>query len=63
MKHLLPFVAIVALLATPGLSGEKPEPPSKEVFHKNHITGLWMMGQSLCDGSESLPLVTPSDSG
>ena len=63
MKHLLPFVAVVALLATPGLSGEKPEPPSKEVFHKNHITGLWMMGQSLCDGSESLPLVTSSDSG
>ncbi|MDE0864669.1 MAG: hypothetical protein OSA98_12845 [Rubripirellula sp.] len=63
MKHLLSFVAVVALLATPGLSGEKRKPPPKEVFHKNHITGLWMMRQFLCDGSESLPLVTPSDSG
>lgn len=27
------------------------------------ILGLWLMGQSLCDGSESLPLVTPEDSG
>ena len=63
MKHLLPFVAVVALLATHCFSDEKPKPAAKEVFRKNHITGLWMMGQSLCDGSESLPLVTPSDSG
>ena len=27
------------------------------------IFGIWMMGQSLCDGSESLPLVTPKDTG
>jgi acetyl esterase/lipase len=27
------------------------------------IVGLWLMGQSLCDGSESLPLVTPTDTG
>jgi hypothetical protein len=27
------------------------------------ITGLWFMGQSLGEGSESLPLVTPSDTG
>ena len=25
------------------------------------LSGIWMMGQSLCDGSESLPLVTPAD--
>lgn len=27
------------------------------------VVGLWLMGQSLCDGSESLPLVTPQDTG
>ncbi|WP_395751828.1 phosphate ABC transporter substrate-binding protein [Prosthecobacter sp.] len=27
------------------------------------ISGIWMMGQSLCDGSESLPIVTEKDSG
>jgi hypothetical protein len=27
------------------------------------LVGIWMMGQSLGDGSESLPLVTPEDTG
>ncbi len=27
------------------------------------LHGLWLMGQSLCDGSESLPIVTPQDTG
>lgn len=27
------------------------------------IFGLWLMGQSLCDGSDSLPIVTPADTG
>ncbi len=27
------------------------------------VAGIWMMGQSLGDGSESLPLVTPDDTG
>ncbi len=27
------------------------------------ISGIWLMGQSLCDGSESLPVVTGEDSG
>jgi hypothetical protein len=27
------------------------------------ISGIWMMGQSLCDGSESLPVVTEKDTG
>lgn len=27
------------------------------------LAGIWMMGQSLGDGSESLPLVTPEDTG
>ncbi len=26
------------------------------------VSGIWMMGQSLCDGSESLPLVSTNDS-
>ena len=30
---------------------------------KQPIVGIWLMGQSLCDGSESLPLVTPKDTG
>ena len=27
------------------------------------VVGFWLMGQSLCDGSESLPLVSPEDAG
>jgi len=27
------------------------------------ISGIWMMGQSLCDGSESLPVVSTKDTG
>ena len=27
------------------------------------ISGIWLMGQSLCDGSESLPVVSVKDSG
>jgi hypothetical protein len=30
---------------------------------KQPIVGIWLMGQSLCDGSESLPLVTLKDTG
>jgi hypothetical protein len=30
---------------------------------KPALDGIWMMGQSLGDGSESLPLVTPNDTG
>jgi hypothetical protein len=37
--------------------------PSDRAALTKGIVGLWMMGQSLCDGSESLPLVTPTDSG
>lgn len=62
MKQLLPFVAVVALLATHCFSDEKPHRPSVRVVLRKQIVGLWMMGQSLCDGSESLPLVTPTDS-
>jgi hypothetical protein len=30
---------------------------------KPTLSGIWLMGQSLCDGSESLPLVTSADTG
>jgi hypothetical protein len=34
-----------------------------EVKPGSSIAGLWLMGQSLCDGSESLPVVTTGDTG
>lgn len=34
-----------------------------EVKQEKSIAGIWLMGQSLCDGSESLPLATPQDTG
>lgn len=38
---------------------------SSVLLHQDDKTllGLWLMGQSLCDGSESLPIVTPDDTG
>lgn len=43
------------LLALTGLVGAADTAPK--------ISGIWMMGQSLCDGSESLPVVTSADTG
>ncbi|WP_397383638.1 phosphate ABC transporter substrate-binding protein [Prosthecobacter sp.] len=43
------------LLALTGLAGAADTAPK--------ISGIWMMGQSLCDGSESLPVVTREDTG
>ena len=63
MKRLSLFVAATAFLAAHCFSGEKLNTPSNRLVLKNHIVGLWLMGQSLCDGSESLPLVTPTDPG
>ena len=34
-----------------------------EVKPKESISGIWLMGQSLCDGSESLPVVSATESG
>jgi len=34
-----------------------------EAEESQAIVGIWVMGQSLGDGSESLPLVTPADTG
>lgn len=52
------FLAIIAALLSPLLAIGQPAPTLK-----SHIVGLWMMGQSLCDGSESLPIVTTTDTG
>lgn len=42
-------------------------PPSvaiaQQPMKNTWIAGLWLMGQSLCDGSESLPIVTTTDPG
>ena len=37
--------------------------PQTNVLKQAQIAGLWLMGQSLCDGSESLPIVTMADPG
>jgi hypothetical protein len=37
--------------------------PSVAAGDDEFVDGIWMMGQSLGDGSESLPLVTPDDTG
>jgi len=50
MKHC--FLAFALLLASSLAADEKPA-----------IAGIWLMGQSLCDGSESLPIVSADDSG
>src|SRR5437868_4035017 len=44
------------------LSAARGEAPNDNNL-KTPVTGLWLMGQSLCDGSESLPLVTTADPG
>ena len=46
--------AILVLLLCVQMLAEGPKPS---------ISGIWLMGQSLCDGSESLPVVTSEDSG
>lgn len=60
MKYLRLFVAAFALLA---ISGHGETEPKTDLKAKNHIIGLWLMGQSLCEGSQSLPIVTPTDTG
>lgn len=55
-------MAVVVLLTTRCFSDENTSSRSDRVFKKD-IVGLWLMGQSLCEGAESLPLVTPNDPG
>ena len=47
------FTVVASLFLTQSLTAD-PSPT---------ISGIWMMGQSLCDGSESLPIVSTADTG
>lgn len=59
--RLLRFSLIVSsLLAIPGFS--EPSPKGRRL-DGNNVIGLWLMGQSLCEGSQSLPIVTPEATG
>lgn len=50
-------VIAATLLLLPGVAS------AQQPMKNTAIIGLWLMGQSLCDGSESLPIVTTSDPG
>ncbi len=56
-------VAGCLLVLCSGLTELGAEEAHQLLARKDAVVGLWLMGQSLCDGSESLPLVTPADSG
>ena len=61
MKLLLFFVVVMVLSVTDCFSEERPQPASDRPLIQRDIVGLWLMGQSLCEGAESLPIVTHSD--
>ncbi|HAW31701.1 MAG TPA: phosphate ABC transporter substrate-binding protein, partial [Planctomycetaceae bacterium] len=61
MKPLLLFVAIMFFPITDCFSAERPQSVSDQTLIQRDIVGLWLMGQSLCEGAESLPIVTHSD--
>lgn len=52
-----------SLLAAIGASLLMPPTNAAEPKAEEVITGIWLMGQSLCDGSESLPVVSGHDTG
>jgi len=52
MRALCASLCFPLALLSPTVAEDKPA-----------LAGIWMMGQSLGDGSESLPLVTPEDTG
>lgn len=54
-------IGAIALLSFVSL-GRAQSTPREDAF-QTPVVGLWLMGQSLCEGSESLPLVTATDSG
>lgn len=60
MKALILLLTASSLFVLRGFS---ETPKQDHLQTKDHIIGLWMMGQSLCDGSQSLPIVTPADTG
>lgn len=53
MKKLSLYLGLFATLSMRFAHASDPAPT---------ISGIWMMGQSLCDGSESLPIVSTKDS-
>jgi hypothetical protein len=59
---LIPAIIVIAACASVHAQSSTPPPIGHEEPPAT-IHGLWMMGQSLCDGSESLPIVTAEDKG
>ncbi len=65
--HLSRMSVLVAVMVCPGFCDEasrlkQPAYTDHSAFGQD-IVGLWMMGQSLCEGAESVPVVTSTDSG
>lgn len=54
------FVTVTCTLVHAQIS---TQPSAGKEEKQATIHGLWMMGQSLCDGSESLPIVTTENTG
>jgi hypothetical protein len=54
------LLAIALLFSATVAQGQKAPPDAP---FKMPIVGLWLMGQSLCEGAESLPIVSTADSG
>ncbi|MDF1743317.1 MAG: phosphate ABC transporter substrate-binding protein [Gimesia sp.] len=63
MKHLTFFIALIVFPAMVSFAEDKPKQPANQPALKQDIVGLWLMGQSLCEGAESVPVVTPTDEG
>ena len=65
MTHRFRIAGLVAVLVSPGSCDEaQPQTPTAVCSAlEQDIVGLWMMGQSLCEGAESVPIVTSTDSG
>ena len=63
MKTLILFVAVMVSSATYCTADERPKLTSDRPILKRDIVGLWLMGQSLCEGAESVPIVTKTDGG
>jgi len=63
MKHLAYFIALVFLPASFCFAEQRTNLPANQSVLKQDIVGLWLMGQSLCEGAESVPIVTPTDRG
>ena len=66
MTHLFRIAGLLVLLVTgfcDEIQRQKQTPTAVCSALEQDIVGLWMMGQSLCEGAESLPVVTSTDSG